>query len=132
MKKIIFKSLLALGLFFSLSSFENGKACEPGTATPLTDVSVIAYEGTAEGYLRFSVKIAGAVKERSALVISNEAGEELYTENFKGAGERRIIRIAPAEARQLVFTISSRSAFIRKSFAVNTFMIERTEVKEVK
>jgi len=56
----------------------------------------------------------------------------LYTENFKGAGERRIIRIAPAEARQLVFTISSRSAFVRKSFAVTTSTIETTEVKEVK
>ena len=35
MKKIIFKSLLALGLFFSLSSFENVKPCKPGTATPV-------------------------------------------------------------------------------------------------
>lgn len=132
MKKFIFKSLLALGLFFSLSSFDNGKGLKTVTETPVTNTSVISYEGTAEGYLRFSVKIAGAAKERSALVISNEAGEELYTENFKGAGERRIIRIASAEAKQLVFTISSRSAFLRKSFAVNTSTIETTEVKEVK
>jgi|GEM_PF-3883392 len=132
MKKIIFKSLLALGLFFSLSSFDNVKGEGPGTETPADNVSVIAYEGTSGGYLNFRIKIAGAAKERTALVISNESGDELYTENFKGAGEGRMIRIAPAEARQLVFTISSRSAFVRKSFAVNTSIIETTEVKEVK
>lgn len=132
MKKMILKGIFAFSLltFTQLLSFSplSASASAQSDGKP----SLVQYAGKAEGFLLFDVIIPASSKDRTTLSISNENGEELYSEVVHGSQSARRIRIEAADMKQVQFRISSRRTSFSKTFSVNTSYVEKTEVVEVK
>jgi hypothetical protein len=90
----------------------------------------IRYTGANQDFYNFEVVVRQTGNQRLTLRILDEAGVELYRENFGKRGFNKSIKVVRNDYARLSFVVDSQNGQYKKAFKIQSEVLERINVVE--
>jgi opacity protein-like surface antigen len=90
----------------------------------------IRYTGSNQDFFNFEVAVRQTGNQRLTLRILDEAGIELYRESIGKGGFSKAVKVVRNDYSRLNFVVDSQNGQYRKSFKIQSEVLERINVVE--
>ncbi len=132
MKVKVVKNLLAFVLLAVVFSFVTVSASAEVPETQIEKpVSVeIRYTGSSSDFLDFTVAVRQTGDQKMVLRIKDENGQELYRENIGKRDFTKFIRVFRNDYSRLQFVVDTQDGQYKKSFKIQSEILENVKVTE--
>jgi hypothetical protein len=128
----VVRNLLLLVLFSAVFSFVTVSAyAELPVTKAEKSVSVeIKYTGSSPDFLNFSVAVHSTGNQKLVLRIKDENGHELYRENIGKRDFTKFIKVFRNDYSRLQFVVDTQDGQYKKSFKIQSEILESINVTE--
>lgn len=121
--------VLVLSVLFSAAAMANSADSVSARAEKKLNVD-IRYTGANLDFYNFEVAVGQPSAKRYTLRILDESGAELYRESFGKGGFTKAIKIVRNDYARLSFVVDSQNGQYKKSFKIQSEVLERINVVE--
>lgn len=132
MKVKVVRNLLVLVLFSVIFSFVavSASAEWPVIKTEKTVSVEIRYTGSSPDFLNFSVAVHSTGNQKIILRIRDEYGHELYRESIGKRDFTKFIKVFRNDYSRLQFVVDAQDSQYKKSFKIQSEILEKINVTE--
>jgi opacity protein-like surface antigen len=131
MKVNVVKNMFVLVLAVLFSAVAMASSVDSPSNRIGTNSNVdIRYTGSNQDFFNFEVAVRQTGNQRLTLRILDEAGIELYRESIGKGGFSKAVKVVRNDYSRLNFVVDSQNGQYRKSFKIQSEVLERINVVE--